>query len=142
MTEAFFGIKKIEMSLDCKAEEDMMIGLVAYIPDRPRSETTRPCRDSTIPYVYTRLSFNLTPLSDQPIVARLQYIPTYAQKMRTHSSFAREMATEPQSKTRLAEICNRRRNRSCPLLSWKRTSLLTNSCKLRLLFPQSKREDS
>lgn len=48
------------------------------------------------------------PLSDQPIVARLQYIPTYAQKIRTHSSFAREMATEPQSKTtRLAEICNR-----------------------------------
>lgn len=48
------------------------------------------------------------PLSDQPIVARLQYIPTYAQKIRTHYySFAREMATEPQSKTRLAEICNR-----------------------------------
>lgn len=42
------------------------------------------------------------PLSDQPIVARLQYIPTYAQKIRTHSSFDREMATEPQSKTRLA----------------------------------------
>jgi len=34
MTEAFFGIKKIEMSLDCKAEEDMMIGLVAYIYTR------------------------------------------------------------------------------------------------------------
>lgn len=90
----------------------MMIGLVAYIPDRPRSETTRPCRDSTIPYVYTRLSFNLTQLF-LCLISRLLHASSisrliYAQKIRTHSSFAREMATEPQSKTtRLAEICNR-----------------------------------
>jgi len=98
------------MSLDCKAEEDMMIGLVAYIPDRPRSETTRPCRDSTIPYVYTRLSFNLTQLF-LCLISRLFCCtpPVYPDLCaeNPHTLLFRSRDGNWAAEQRLAEICNR-----------------------------------